>query len=275
MVRGLGTTLVAALLAGGCSTPSAPPEPSQRFSPAPTTAPIAWSIAPKDAAPSAGESIAEIGHSLDGRPMTLHTFGSAAHPTLIIGGIHGNEPTAAGVCRELAHFLKEHPESWAGRCVAILPEANPDGLARHLRTNSNLIDLNRNFPATNWAKTRRSSFFGGDAPATEPETVALIDLLERLQPARIISVHSMAAPCNNFDGPADALARLMSQTNHYPVRSNIGYATPGSLGSWAGVDRHIPIITLELPLHQSTTSSWEENRDALVAAIQADAVAAR
>jgi protein MpaA len=154
-----------------------------------------------------------------------------------------------------------------GRCVAVLPAANPDGLARRLRTNKNLVDLNRNFPASNWQKTRKTSFYGGAAPASEPETQAMLDVLERLRARAIISVHAMAQPCNNYDGPAGHLARLMSVTNGYPVRPNMGYPTPGSLGSWAGVDRQIPIVTLELPARQRGEDGWKDNREALLAAI--------
>jgi len=33
----------------------------------------------------------------------------------------------------------------------------------------------------------------------------------------------------------------------WPVRADIGYPTPGSLGSWLGLDRGLPVLTLELP----------------------------
>jgi len=36
-------------------------------------------------------------------------------------------------------------------------------------------------------------------------------------------------------------------TAGYFIRPQIGYPTPGSLGSWLGIDRGIPILTLELP----------------------------
>lgn len=213
-----------------------------------------------------------LGHSVEARPIILHTFGDAsvgpANTVLIFGGIHGNEPTSAGVCRELIAYLEAHPDVWRGRHVAVIAEANPDGLERKLRTNKNLVDLNRNFPAKNWKKIRRSSFFGGDAPATEPESKLLIDLIERLRPARIVSVHSMAEPCNNYDGPAESLAQRMAAHNGYPVKASIGYPTPGSFGSWAGGDKQIPVITLELPSRATTAASWKQNREALLAAVR-------
>ena len=33
---------------------------------------------------------------------------------------------------------------------------------------------------------------------------------------------------------------------NYPVEESIGYPTPGSFGTYAGVERNIPTITLEM-----------------------------
>ena len=62
----------------------------------------------------------------------------------------------------------------------------------------------------------------------------------------MVAVHAPFA-CVNFDGPADAWAEAVSQACGWPVRPQIGYPTPGSLGSWLGVDRGLPVLTLELP----------------------------
>ncbi|MFZ2490659.1 MAG: murein tripeptide amidase MpaA, partial [Thermoanaerobaculia bacterium] len=39
----------------------------------------------------------------------------------------------------------------------------------------------------------------------------------------------------------------LAATTGLPLQPSIGYPTPGSLGSYAGVERRIPIVTLELP----------------------------
>jgi protein MpaA len=230
---------------------------------------------PQNAKPLAPANAVTLGKSVDGRAVVAYTFGDAgvgpAHSALIFGGIHGNEPTSAGVCRELVAYLRDHPEAYRGRCVVVVAEANPDGLARRMRTNTNLVDLNRNFPAANWKKTRKSSYFGGDAAASQPESRLLVALVERFDPARVCAVHSMDDPCNNYDGPGEPLARAMARHNGYPVKSTIGYPTPGSFGSWAGGDRKAAVITLELPNRGTTAKSWEKNRAALLAFVQADA----
>jgi protein MpaA len=50
----------------------------------------------------------------------------------------------------------------------------------------------------------------------------------------------------NYDGPAETLAQKISDIIKYPVEASIGYPTPGSFGTYAGVERQIPTITLEL-----------------------------
>ena len=50
----------------------------------------------------------------------------------------------------------------------------------------------------------------------------------------------------NFDGPKQDVINKISKIINYPVESSIGYPTPGSFGTWAGVERGITTITLEL-----------------------------
>ncbi len=109
--------------------------------------------------------------------------------------------------------------------------------------------------------------FGGPSPGSEPETSAVINLIAAYPPHVIITIHSISDGrfCNNYDGPAKSLAEIMHQHNHYPITSSIGYATPGSFGHWAGVEKNIPTITLELPSHHSPKKCWQDNRPALLA----------
>jgi protein MpaA len=169
------------------------------------------------------------------------------------------------VARRLVDYLTSQPVPGA---TIIVPVVNPDGYARRRRRNAAGVDLNRNFPTANWAPgNKRSRFYAGPSPASEPETKAIVALVETMSPARIISIHSIDKRrfCNNYDGPARALATKMAARNNYPVTGSIGYPTPGSLGTWAGIERSIPVVTLELPSHRSPRQCWLENRDALVA----------
>jgi len=218
-----------------------------------------------------------LGHSVEGRPLVLYRFSRWGGGTLVIGGIHGSEPTGAEVAERLVALLAHNPAGWDDSPVAVLPRANPDGLARGTRANARGVDLNRNFAAANWTGRKPGhANYGGPWPESEPETRAILRAIAMTAPARIVSIHSITdgRECNNFDGPAAYLARAMSAENGYPVVLSLG-ACHGSLGNWAGVDRDVPIITLELPRNQPGPEAWSRNRSALLVAIRPEAAAAR
>jgi protein MpaA len=210
--------------------------------------------------------------SVQGRPILAHVRGGASTPTVLaLGGVHGDEPKSVTVARRLIELLDADPHTASGARWVVIPVVNPDGYARRRRRNARQVDINRNFPTETWKESaKRSRMFGGTAPASEPETRAVIEATLRYRPARIVSIHSIdqSRHCNNYDGPGRAVARLMARFNGYPVVPSMGYPTPGSLGTWAGVERDIPTITLELPSHHSPKRCWEENRRALLACAQ-------
>jgi murein peptide amidase A len=207
------------------------------------------------------ERVVDLGPSVEKRPILMHLLGGGPHPVLVLGGIHGSERNSA-VCAQLfLSYARAHPAEFAGVPLAVIPEANPDGLARGVRFNARRVDLNRNFPAANWSR----SYASGRSADSEPETAALEKIIREQQPRRILSIHSITAePCNNFDGPAEPLARAMASKNGYAVKDAIGYPTPGSLGNWAGHDLGIPVVTLELPAAMPGAECWDHNRAAIV-----------
>ncbi len=158
--------------------------------------------------------------------------------TLVIGVFHGDEPQGKFLIEE---YIKQNPQS----SLLFIPCLNPDGLQLNQRTNSNGVDLNRNFPTKNWVLGEKDQFFGGQEPASEIETQFLIDTINEFMPDIILTLH---APYKvvNYDGPAKDLAEGISQIINYPVEENIGYPTPGSFGTYAGIERNIKTITLEL-----------------------------
>jgi len=230
--------------------------------------------------PKPGIETVQLGKSVEDRPIQMYVFGTRGPWTFIFAGIHGNELTTEYVALQLVDYLYAHREVYTARRVAVLPAANPEGLIRRTKTNIRGVDCNRNFPAENWKRIpRTASRYGGPAAASEPETRAILEAVKMLEPVRIVSIHSSKKipPCNNYDGPGKALADLMRQHNGYPAKAELGYPTPGSFGTWAGVERGIPTITLELPGRQTGHKVWIDNRDALLACIkfnpQADAQA--
>ena len=73
----------------------------------------------------------------------------------------------------------------------------------------------------------------------------MIEIIEEYSPKSIITLHT-PYKIVNYDGDGKELAEMISKIIDYPVEESIGYSTPGSFGTYAGVERNIPIITLEM-----------------------------
>jgi len=209
-----------------------------------------------------------LGRSVEGRRIKAWVRrGQSASNVLVLGGMHGDEPKSVYVAQRLIDELVADSSTGKNVGWVVVPIVNPDGYERRRRRNARNVDLNRNFPTRNWKiGSPRSRMYGGPKPASEPETRLVIKLVERYRPACIITIHSISKRrfCNNYDGPGRAIARLMSRHNGYPVTANIGYPTPGSFGTWAGAERGIRTITLELPSHESAVRCWAANRAAIL-----------
>lgn len=177
---------------------------------------------------------------------------------LIIGVFHGEEPQGEYLIKE---FLKTDLSAIKNKLL-IVPCLNPDGKSVNKRQNANKIDLNRNFPTKNWKVTDNPEYFGGNKPNSEIETQFMVHILNSYKIDAILSIH---APFKivNYDGPANELAQKISEITGYPVQADIGYPTPGSFGNYAGVERQIPTITLELPEDETNEQLWITNRPVL------------
>ena len=99
--------------------------------------------------------------------------------------------------------------------------------------------------------------------ASEIETQYLVDLINKNNFSAIITIHAPYKTVN-YDGPAEILANKISTIVGYPPSSDIGYATPGSFGTYCGKERQIPTITIEIdeeekmePLNQKFHNLFE------------------
>lgn len=222
-----------------------------------------------------GPRVTVLTTSVAGVEIRLHRF-PASEPNkvniLLFAGIHGNEQSTVAVMKKFVEELDNSKRPLPVN-VYVVPLANPDGFEVRSRTNANKVDLNRNFPAKNWKTSlRKTQFWNGPSPLSEPESRALHDLVLQIKPARILSLHSIrdGKHGNNYDGPASDLAALLSSKNDYDVLPTMGYPTPGSFGSWAGIDLAIPTITLELPSNLPAERAWQQNREALWAFVNGE-----
>ena len=264
---------IAVVAASGCTTTTEPAAGLNVAVSASSPSDVDWALASDRTGPPnadvAGTPLI-AGYSVEGRPIVYYVVGDGAGVVLIMASIHGNEGAGTPLVDRLHEALRAEPPP-ADRTVVLVPVANPDGVARGKRRNANGRDLNRDFPATNRRGGRKAGPFEAapTEPGLEPETRAVIDLIERYRPSAIVSIHQPLA-CIDYDGPAKAFARSMASEGSLAVRK-LG-ARPGSLGSWAGVDQGIPVITLELSRSASRLSDdelWDRYGAMLLLAIDA------
>jgi murein peptide amidase A len=208
--------------------------------------------------------------SVEGRPLSVRDIKPRSSPRLkilVLGGIHGDEMTSSTIVFDWiervrkANTLDIH---WR-----MLPLVNPDGLIKQpsSRVNARGVDLNRNFPTKDWKAKSHHYWvqktgsdprrFPGDAPLSEPETKWVHNHIDGFKPDLIVSIHAPYGVLD-FDGPPPPPSKLggllLDQVGIYP----------GSLGNYGGVDKNVPVVTVELkhaidpPSAKELDRMWED-----------------
>ncbi len=183
-----------------------------------------------------------------GNPIELLCYPS--YPSddniLLVARFHGDEPEGEFCLRQLLSELEQN--KWQSPYnIYILPCLNPSGKKLFTRANGHGVDLNRNYPTENFSSTCVNPHvkeISSGQPASEIETQIMMDLINGYNFKRILSIHS-DLHLIDYDGPAKELALKFSQICGYRLVDEIGYPTNGSFGTWAGIERKIPLITVE------------------------------
>jgi len=190
-------------------------------------------------------------------PILVRDFAPLENKTpqgriLVIGGTHADELTSVSTTFKWIDKLNKHHSGlfhWH-----VVPLMNPDGLLKKsaTRTNHNGVDLNRNMPSNDWhanaiaywqtKSNKNPRKYPGKQPTSEPETQWLVDEINTFKPDAIISVH---APYGVVD--FDSLSLNSAPRSLGKLHLNLLGTYPGSLGNYAGINRNIPVITVELP----------------------------
>ncbi|MBL1143229.1 MAG: murein peptide amidase A [Proteobacteria bacterium] len=195
------------------------------------------------------------GRSVNNAPILIKEYPplqrrSPLGKVLLIGGIHGDEYSSVSIVFKWMKTLDQYHSGlfhWH-----VTPLLNPDGLLRRKsqRINANDVDLNRNFPMDDWENTalkhwetftgRNPRYYPGKSPLSEPESTWLVNHINEFNPDVIVAVHAPHGIVD-YDGPRDAPYKLGR------LHLNLLGTYPGSLGNYAGIQRKIPVVTIELP----------------------------
>lgn len=200
---------------------------------------------------------------------TSDTF--SEQPILFIGGVHGDEPEGVRLAEDFLKWLQqeETQNSEKIRPWILIPCINPDGYSQNQRTNSQGVDLNRNFPCQDWSpEAKAPRYFPGPSPGSELEVQALVKLIEDERPQLIVHFHSWE-PCVVYTGePGKVAAEILATGSGYQAREDIGYPTPGSLGQYGWIEHQIPVVCIEEQEHISLDRVWPHFKIGLEALIK-------
>lgn len=238
-----------------------------------------------DAAPSIA-SVETIGRSLEDRPIRairISNAGPEAPAFVINGGLHAREWISVMTTACIADRLVRRYGSDSAvddlldrMAVYIVPVANPDGYVyswdsdrywRKNRRDGHGVDLNRNYPLAFGRKGSSdqlaSPIYHGTHPFSEPESVALRDLIRRLPVEIHIDYHSFsqlvlypwthtaaAAPGKkDLAARATAMAAAIAATHGETYKVIEGarlYPASGTLMDWVYGEREAPSFVVEL-----------------------------
>jgi protein MpaA len=209
--------------------------------------------------------------STDRRPIETVQLGTGRERVAVMASLHGDETQSITLVDQLARYVAGHVDEFRDATVLFIRTPNPDGQAAKTPYNARHVDLNRNFPASNWKLIQ--SKHTGDKAASEVETRAIVRLISEFRPARLIHIKdSSAGGFVNHDGALRELAREVARQASLKVVQDLGQATTGSVESYTWTQLHVPSLTLLVPKEAGELAAWDKTRTALVATIvgQAD-----
>ena len=202
-----------------------------------------------------------LGHSVAGRPIYVEILGEGKENILLLGGVHGNEWAGTPLLLYLQRFIYRYPKVLEGKKVYILPMLNPDGWIDDMRSNRRRVDLNRNFPSQNYGRG-----LTGDHPLSEPESRILDQLIQKIMPSRIVSLHQPFG-CIDYDGEGIfELVQDLSISSKLPI-CKLG-SRSGSLGAY--VSHKYPLITIEFPYdvqYKEMSALWKKYGESMVISV--------
>ncbi len=218
-------------------------------------------------------STSTIGYSGEGRPILAYTFGSGGQTVLYVGNIHGNERSTKYLMDawvdELELSVRSIP---ADKTIIVISSLNPDGFAADGRNNSNNVDLNRNFPVSDWQTdivdpANQPILGGGGATAlSEPESQAIANFTLQLYPRLTVSFHGNAgyAIGNDFGDSANLASQYSNLTGYRDMTGDSGafsYPITGTYDDWLRETCGLTSVVVELS--SNTNSQFNINKAAL------------
>ena len=188
-----------------------------------------------------------IGRSVRGREIKGIRIGKAKRCIGLMGAIHAGESGPELMIPVFEMLLEKHRDLLDKISIVAIPVVNADmreaqtrGVPWYLRKNANSVDLFPNFP-TAWDEIDfmygistadpYSGTYRGPFPASEPETRAVMNFIQKHRPEVMFSFHWLASICGSR-----LLATRFCVDDKEFVRRCENYAH----AFWKGIDPDLP-----------------------------------
>ncbi|NDK08915.1 hypothetical protein EOM39_06790 [Candidatus Gracilibacteria bacterium] len=207
---------------------------------------------------------------------------------LYIGGIHGNEIGTVKLMNRWINYLTDNKDLVSDDiAVSIIPCLNIDGYNKAIhnknffsrgktgKTNARAVDLNRNFPTSNWKEKSilfvggcYSDVSGGSCAGSDPEIQALIDYIKSESIETIYLYHNCwATVFGKGSNQVTKKVQEYSKISGYRIFTDTEWLNlseeqkTGNSMTWAE-ENNIDIIEIELKTRWG--SEWKRNKDSLI-----------
>lgn len=218
------------------------------------------------------------------KTIDCYTFWKWPEKVLYLWWIHGNEVWTVKLMNKWVNYLSDNKNLYNDKQVFVIPCLNIDWYKKALnkpdyfngwivwKTNWNNVDLNRNFPTSNWSKKTKLfvawkyiEVSGGLLPWSEPEIKSLLALLKKEYIKTIYIFHSCWSTV--FSLNSSKRLKNYSQKSWYRVYDIIEWdKLIPEQKTWHSViwwkENNIEIIEVEMKTRW--WSEWIKNKEALI-----------
>jgi len=217
-----------------------------------------------------------FGTSANGVPL-MAWWPTMERPTRVVwAAIHGEEVVTAHAAHQLLRTV--HADD---ACAVVVPVLNPDGVLAGTRQNARGVDLNRNFPNAGWRDAPSPTFWPtsmtrtaerrtllsspGDAPGSEPEVQAIMELVLRVRPEFVIDLHTPLECVLAISAGSVAMAEHLAEPAGLRVVRELANPTPGDSAAWCE-EQGVTAVTYEFEM-APMAPLWHRHRTALARCI--------
>ncbi|HEX5444486.1 MAG TPA: M14 family zinc carboxypeptidase [Pirellulales bacterium] len=211
--------------------------------------------------------------SVEQRVIEYRQFGRGEAHILVVGPLEGDESAGVELLERLVDHLERFPRRLQGATVTVVRDPNPDGRLRGSRTNARGVRLDMNFPTRQWRKVPIADhWLSGRTPESEPETRALIELLDDLKPDRLVLLEATRHEAElRYSQSAEPMARRLARESQLAAIAWDSAESPASLATYAGNHRGLPTLVLRIRAAAGAEYNWVQHKRALLSAVDGDA----